>query len=149
MLLNHRRLCSGGAFALLITLLACSADIPSGPPVRWYTVEQVAAGKVLFTTHCASCHGASAEATPDWRKRDADGYYPPPPLNGTAHAWHHPMSVLEGTIAEGAVPVGGIMPGFANELTASEARATIAYFQSFWPDDTYALWQDINRRATR
>jgi len=42
---------------------------------RWYSDEQVAAGKRLFQQNCAACHGQNAEATPDWKKTDANGNY--------------------------------------------------------------------------
>ena len=133
---------------VLAALFGCSPDTPSEPtiPGRWYTAEQVNLGRELFVTHCAICHGENAEATPDWRKTDAAGNYPPPPLNGSAHAWHHPLAVLERTIAEGGVPLGGVMPGFSPILDSDETRATIAYFQSFWPDEIYAIWLEINAR---
>jgi len=113
---------------------------------RWYTAQQVAQGQMVFVSHCAACHGQQAEGTTEWRKVDASGNYPPPPLNGTAHAWHHPRSVLEQTITQGGVSVGGVMPGFAETLSREEMQTTIAYFQSFWPDEIYSRWQEIDSR---
>ena len=85
---------------LLFTLLVSS--IYTHPllaePTRWYSNEQVLQGKKLFAENCAACHGKNAEATTDWKKRDANGNLVPPPLNGTAHAWHHPMKILRRTI---------------------------------------------------
>jgi len=129
-------------------LAGCDAEQQddSTPTGRWYTAAQVAQGKMLFRTHCASCHGESAEGTANWRKADASGNYPPPPLNGAAHAWHHPLSVLEQTIAEGGVALGGTMPGFAAVLDTGQARSTIAYFQSFWTDEIYQRWLELERR---
>ena len=103
-------------------------------------------GRELYLTHCAICHGENAEATPDWRQTDAAGNYPPPPLDGSAHAWHHPLTVLERTITEGGISLGGVMPGFGQVLDSDDAHATIAYFQSFWPDEIYAIWSEINAR---
>jgi len=129
-------------------MVGCTPDLPSETPVagRWYSVEQVEEGRLLFLTHCATCHGDNAEGTTEWRKTDVNGNYPPPPLNGTAHAWHHPLQVLERTIANGGVPLGGVMPAFGNTLSVDDVRATISYFQSFWPDDTYGRWEAINNR---
>jgi mono/diheme cytochrome c family protein len=129
-------------------LFGCDREAPNDNlvPGRWYTATQVAEGGGLYQTHCAVCHGASAAATEDWRTTDENGVYPPPPLNGTAHAWHHPMPILEQTIANGGVALGGAMPGFRDTLDSSEARATIAFFQSFWSDDIYASWNEINNR---
>jgi len=129
-------------------LFGCGRDAPGdiAEPGRWYTAAQVAEGGNLFQTHCAVCHWESAAATADWRTTDENGLYPPPPLNGSAHAWHHPMPVLEQTIANGGVPAGGVMPGFRDTLDVNEVRATIAFFQSFWTDDIYESWNEINSR---
>ena len=107
---------------------------------RWYTEKQAENGKPLFARHCASCHGTNAEATPDWRKRKPDGGFPPPPLNGTAHTWHHPMNILKFTILKGGVPVGGNMPAFEQKLQIAEINSIIAWFQSLWPDEVYDIW---------
>lgn len=129
---------------LLLSSCTPEALLESADVGRWYTSKQRDDGQPLFQAHCASCHGDRAQGlAADWRKTDADGNYPPPPLNGTAHAWHHPMVILEETIADGGAPVGGVMPGFSETLSANEVRATIAYFQSFWSDEIYARWQQV------
>ena len=87
----------------VVTLsLGCAPSLESGEgdegtPVagRWYSVEQIQTGSRVFQDECAQCHGAQAQGiTADWRERLDDGSFPPPPLNGSAHAWHHPLSVL-------------------------------------------------------
>ncbi len=107
---------------------------------RWYSDEQVLQGERLFRQNCASCHGQNAEATADWKKADANGNYPPPPLNGTAHAWHHDLDLLRRTVREGGAKLGGQMPAFEEVLDAGEIDNVIAYFQSKWPDDLYQRW---------
>ena len=132
-----------------VTLLGCQQEpeASAAPTGRWYSAEQVAIGRELFQTHCASCHGDRAQGlAEDWRKPDAHGNYPPPPLNGSAHAWHHPKVVLELTIANGGAALGGVMPGFDSTLDADETAATIAYFQSLWSDEIYARWAEIDAR---
>jgi len=110
---------------------------------RWYSASQVSKGNQLFQNNCASCHGDQAQGlVADWKKTLPDGSYPPPPLNGTAHAWHHPMPQLLRTIEQGGVPLGGVMPGFADKLSEKERLAVIAYFQSFWPDQIYQHWKE-------
>ena len=136
-----------GIGTLLSSPLALMAEEPSG--LRWYTPAQVAQGAKVYAQHCASCHGPEAEATPDWRKPDAEGLYPPPPLNGTAHAWHHPLPVLRRTVLEGGSRLGGRMPAFGDRLGADEVDAVIAWFQSLWPSEVYAAWQQRNREAGR
>ena len=110
---------------------------------RWFTPEQVAEGAELFAQHCAQCHGARAEATPEWIRPDAEGLYPPPPLNGTAHAWHHPYPVLYKTIMEGS---RGRMPAWRGILDDGQVAAVIAWFQSLWPEEGYRIWQGRHDR---
>ena len=142
-------------FAIALMLLTLSACEPASSPapesvameegvVRWYSAAQVDQGEAVFTQNCAVCHGQQAEGTvADWRARLDDGSFPPPPLNGTAHAWHHPRSVLLQVINNGGIPLGGKMPGFTSVLEDEEKLAAIAYFQDFWSDDIYADWQDM------
>ena len=112
---------------------------------RWYSAEQVAQGGKLFQKHCASCHGGKAQGlVSDWRKPQPDGAYPPPPLNGTAHAWHHPLPLLMQTIDRGGIPLGGVMPGFRGKLNDDEKLAVIAWFQNHWPDEVYQRWEQRN-----
>jgi len=136
-----------GAMALGTALLAgCSDPNATGPLVegRWYTQSQVAAGNEQFQAHCAVCHKSDAQGTQNWKKRLADGSLPPPPINGTAHAWHHSMEVLLRTIDQGGVPLGGTMPAFKDKLSDSDKRAVIAFIQSFWSDEVYQVWTQRN-----
>jgi mono/diheme cytochrome c family protein len=130
-----------------ILLVSCAEPVQETVPGRWYTAEQVTAGEPLYQTFCAQCHAADGSATADWRTPDSAGIYPPPPLNGTAHTWHHPLEVLDGTIANGGIEFGGVMPGFAASLNAAERLAIIAWFQSLWSDDIYRRWEEIDGRS--
>ncbi len=109
-------------------------------PGRWYTQSQVDIGREVFKTHCATCHGENAEGTREWKKTLPDGTYPAPPLNGSAHAWHHARSGLKRSIDTGGIPLGGTMPGFRDKLNDAEKDAAIAFFQSFWKDEIYKGW---------
>nr|NIV18536.1 cytochrome c [Woeseiaceae bacterium] len=40
-----------------------------------------------------------------------------------------------------------VMPGFAEILSGDERLAIIAWFQSLWPDEIYARWQEIDQRS--
>jgi mono/diheme cytochrome c family protein len=111
---------------------------------RWYTPAQAEQGKVLFQANCAVCHGVNAEGTADWFKLDANGKFPPPPLDGSAHAWHHPLADLQRVVKEGGAPFGGTMPAFGTTLDDEEIRSAIAYFQQQWPDDIYERWTKID-----
>ena len=109
---------------------------------RWYTQAEVERGAVVFDDNCASCHGGNAQGAFNWKKTLKDGSYPPPPLNGTGHAWHHSFGTLMGTISQGGAPMGGKMPAFADELSRDDQKAAIAYFQSKWDKRIYEAWSE-------
>lgn len=107
----------------------------------------ISQGAGIFRAHCAVCHGANAEGDANWRKKGPDGKYPPPPLNGTAHEWHHSIPVLHEMIKNGTPPEEGNMPAWGGKLTDQEIDAVIAWFQSLWSDQVYAAWYDMQERA--
>ncbi len=101
----------------------------------------VAAGQELFRRHCAVCHGWNAEGTvADWATPGADGKMPPPPLDGSAHAWHHPKSGLMLTIRQGTQSIGGNMPAFRGKLNDAQISAIVDYLISLWPEEVYQAW---------
>lgn len=109
---------------------------------RWFNQEIVDYGNNVFQQNCAVCHGSSAAGTRDWKQTDANGNYPPPPLDGSAHAWHHSIGQLARSIKEGGIKLGGVMPPFGDKLSDQEVLAAIAFFQSKWPDKVYAVWHE-------
>jgi mono/diheme cytochrome c family protein len=145
---------------LLATLVACGDQQKTAPAVQTPTnttpvtieriqdPEQIAQGQVLFQQYCASCHGEQGKGrVADWRKRDSNGNFPPPPLNGTAHAWHHPTAQLHKTIKEGGPPELGKMPGFGALISDAEIDAIIAYIQSLWSDEIYRAWYEREQQS--
>jgi mono/diheme cytochrome c family protein len=103
-------------------------------------------GHELFLEHCAICHGENAEGTvADWQQPDASGRLPPPPLNGSAHTWHHSINGLARTIREGTIPLGGSMPAWNGKLSDDDIFAIIVWFSSLWPDELYNTWMRMNR----
>ena len=130
-------------YVLGLCVLVAGCEQGNGEPRvngRWYTQSQVDMGKKVYAENCIACHNENARGTFSWRNPLPDGSYPPPPLNGTAHAWHHPLGVLKKVIEQGGIPMGGKMPGFGSRLNDKEELAVISYFQSFWPDDIYKAW---------
>ena len=109
---------------------------------RWYSAAQVKNGYQLYQDNCAVCHKADAAGTKNWSKPISDGKYPPPPLNGSAHTWHHPLRILRRVIKEGGIKLGGTMPGFENRLTAQQIDEILAWVQSNWTDEIYQIWLD-------
>ena len=127
-------------FSILLTL--CLIGSNAGAAERWFNQPIVDLGNKLFQQHCAVCHGSNAEGTREWKKPDANGNYPPPPLDGSAHAWHHSIPQLARSIKEGGIKLGGVMPPFGDQLSDEQVLALIAYFQSRWPDEIYQVWHE-------
>lgn len=114
---------------------------------RWFTDEQQQLGKQIFIKNCSICHGKNTEGTTEWKNPDKNGQYPPPPLNGTAHAWHHPFSALLAVVQEGGSAYGGMMPAWKNTLSNEEMISAIAFFQSYWSDEVYERWIEIEKSS--
>ncbi|WP_275098537.1 c-type cytochrome [Sedimenticola hydrogenitrophicus] len=152
------RIIVAGLLSLL--LVACSeepaanavGDQQASAAVRsWYRFDQVSAGARVYQENCAACHGKLAEGADNWRKAGPDGKYPAPPLNGSGHAWHHPLKILFHTIKNGSPGGQGNMPAWAGKLTDDEIIAAIAWFQSKWPQEIYQSWvqRDAAAQANR
>lgn len=115
--------------------------------IRKLNPEKVQRGKIVYQTNCATCHGQNGESRPDWRKVGPDGKYPPPPLNGDAHTWHHSTETLTKTIREGSPPEIGNMPGWGDKLTDEEIDDVIVWITSIWPAEVYDIWyKEIERK---
>lgn len=136
--------------SITLSLVACSNDDDDKKTSkkiegRWYTTLQITDGEKVFKNNCAVCHGDKAQGlVKDWKETLPDGKYPAPPLNGTAHAWHHSKELLLRTINTGGIPLGGTMPAFKDKLTVKEKDAVMAYFMSLWPDRVYEVWEQRN-----
>ncbi len=120
-------------------LPALPAPSPQSIAARKLDPERIKRGAAVYSTNCASCHGPNGEGTPNWREQGADGRYPPPPLNGSAHDWHHSTATLERMIREGSPGIGG-MPAWDGKLTNQEIDDVIVWIKSQWPDEIYDIW---------
>ena len=102
-------------------------------------------GEKLFQENCAVCHGNKAQGTVEnWQVAGEDGKFPPPPLNGTAHTWHHPITGLASTINNGTLAIGGSMPAWKDKLSEDEIFSIIVWISSLWPDEIYGAWMQRN-----
>lgn len=139
---NNMRTCMRKYLLVILpALIAGCADKEQSVSGRWYTTTQIVNGAEIFKNNCASCHGDNAQGiVPDWRQTLPDGSYPPPPLNGSAHAWHHSLKTLQRTIWNGGIPLGGTMPPFKDKLNNEEINSVIAFFQSKWSSEIYKAW---------
>ena len=115
-----------GAVLLVLALSACSSSESE--------TGDIAMGRAVFEGNCMACHGEEARGlVENWKEKGADGKYPAPPLNGSAHAWHHSPEQLLRTINEGGIKMGGQMPAFSKVFTSKEKQAVLDYFFSLWP----------------
>lgn len=113
-----------------VFLSGCFADDAPNPQ------QQIQLGKATFIQNCQVCHGRSAQGlTKNWKKRGADGTFPAPPLDGSAHTWHHSPQILLKTINQGGKQLGGTMPGFKTVLNEAQKQSLLAYLYSLWPLD--------------
>jgi mono/diheme cytochrome c family protein len=93
-------------------------------------------GKVTFEENCMHCHGKEGKGiTKDWKKRQENGMFPAPPINGSAHAWHHSPTALMNTINNGGAKLGGWMPAFKDQLNENEKQAVLNYIHDLWPQE--------------
>lgn len=98
--------------------------------------DSVALGETTFNQNCISCHGKEGQGlVKDWKKTQANGKYPAPPINGTAHAWHHSPKALLTTINNGGIKIGGWMPGFKDKLSEGEKQGLLDYIHDLWPNE--------------
>lgn len=116
---------------------------------QWFEPGTVALGERVYQANCATCHGADGEGAPNWTEPGPDGRYPPPPLNGTGHAWHHPLRMLMQVVRNGSPGGKGNMPAWKEKLSDEEILAAIAWFQSKWPQELYDNWaqRDLAQRG--
>lgn len=145
---------------LLLNLTACESNEPdaagietlaAAAVVRDLNPDQIAKGRVLYSQHCASCHGDHGQGAPNWRQRNQQGFYPAPPLNGSGHAWHHPTAMLQQVVMHGSPRdkegrLLGQMPAWGDQLSAAQIDALVSWVQSLWPDHIYTAWRDRQQR---
>ncbi len=138
----------------VLLLVACEGSDQSGSgevksetqakAKRTTDFATVQKGFRLYRTNCAACHGDAGQGALNWQQAGPDGKYPPPPLNGSGHTWHHPAKAILRTIRDGSLMTGGTMPAWKGKLSDKEIMAIIAWFQSRWPDELYQTWARTN-----
>ena len=137
-----------GASVLIVISRPSHGEAPLRPDDR----EVVAAGESVYRAHCASCHGASLEGQPDWRKRRPDGRIPAPPHDATGHTWHHADALLFQITKLGPSKLmgGGYesdMPGYEGVLSDAEIVAVLSYIKSTWPPAVQRRHDALNEQG--
>lgn len=130
--------------AVVIFTVALTVSVQADERTNFALVTK---GGKLYQQNCAGCHFVEAQGTATWRQRDADGKFPPPPLNGTGHTWHHPKTVLINLISDGTTSRGGNMPAWGDKLSKQDIQAILVWLQSKWPEKTYQTWLEIDQRS--
>lgn len=102
-------------------------------PVPPLDEARVARGEKIYAAKCIGCHGPRGvgENPRDPYATDAQGRYLAPPLDGSAHAWHHTDEDLVDFIAQGS-PRNPRMKAWEGELTREEIRDVVEYIKSLW-----------------
>lgn len=94
--------------------------------------QTVARGRRLYEDTCQSCHGVRGvgERPNDMYAKDEYGFVAPP-LDNSAHGWHHSDRGLVATILNGS-PRNARMLAWKQVLTRKDAEDLVAYIKSLW-----------------
>lgn len=102
------------------------------PPIDTAAAER---GQDLYEEYCAACHRADLSGDPDWRVRNDDGTYPPPPQDSSGHTWHHSDATLLSIIRDGWDDPLSRMPSFGHELSDDDILEVLEFLKSTWGSD--------------
>ena len=96
------------------------------------TPKVIARGRKLFEETCQTCHGIRGvgERPEDMYAKDEFGFVAPP-LDDSAHGWHHSDQGLVETILTGS-PRNERMIGQKDNLSREEAKDIVTYIKSLW-----------------
>ena len=113
---------------------------------------RIEAGRRVYHTQCASCHGPRAEGAFGWQERDAQGELPAPPHDAHGHTWKHGDGMLYRIVRDGwRDPFNRTqrltMPGFGQALSPKEMRAAIEYLKTLWTPEQRRFQREESRKA--
>lgn len=104
-------------------------------------------GRAVFAEHCSACHGANLEGELAAGGTPPEGEPAAPPLNGTAHAWHHADGELFVMVKDGPGALvsdrPSRMPAFGAVLADAYIWAIVAYIKTVWPMDVQARHAEL------
>ncbi len=96
------------------------------------TPALVAKGEALFRENCVACHGERGvgERPEDMYGKDDFGFVAPP-LDNSAHGWHHSDQGLVKSILDGS-DRNERMISWKDTLSREDAESLVAYIKSLW-----------------
>ena len=99
---------------------------------EWADNNVIEKGRVLFEENCQDCHGERGvgEKPDDMYAKDDFGFVAPP-LNDSAHGWHHSDQGIVETILNGSSR-NERMIAWKDILTRGDAENLVAYIKSLW-----------------
>ncbi len=102
------------------------------------TPENIAAGARLYNENCAGCHGVRGvgERPGDMYARDEYGFVAPP-LDDTAHGWHHSDDDLVAIILNGSSR-NERMIAWKLKFARRDSENIVAYIKSLWSFSSHA-----------
>ena len=106
-------------------------------------------GQMIYSGHCAACHGVNLEGQKGWRDTMVDGMRLAPPHDRSGHTWHHPDELLYKLTKYGFAAMIGrdykvSMPVYDGVLRDDDIIAALSYIKSTWPDDIRQIHDRIN-----
>ena len=115
-------------------------------------ISVVEAGKKVYGTYCAACHGKYLQGQPNWETFGADGRLPAPPHDESGHTWHHPDEYLFLMTKYGIEKIIGKkylnnMPAYKDILTDKEIIAVLSFIKSKWPNQIQDIHNNLNVRS--
>lgn len=114
------------------------SDVPSD-------ADSIARGAETYGKLCVSCHGKNGEGErpEDMYAVDANGFVVAPPLDSSAHAWHHSDTALVDFILNGS-PQNPRMRAWKDTLDRQSALELVAYMKSLWSPEVLACQGDAH-----
>ncbi len=96
------------------------------------TPELIAAARKTYQQYCQACHGKNGvgERPKDMYAQDQYGVVAPP-LDNSAHGWHHTDANLLHTILNGSSRNPRMLP-FKELISEKDAKDAVAYIKSLW-----------------
>jgi protein SCO1/2 len=101
-------------------------------------VAKVAAGKLVYASWCARCHGRRLQGQPLWQLDDQYAGRRAPAHDQSGHTWAHSDEDLFYMARDGRFPstsrtLPSYMPAYGDSLTDQQIIEVVAFIKATWP----------------